>query len=179
MNHKSAFIRRGFIYLLRNNLLFMGTSPGTLGSRASNLRSRDILYKPQGQQLLFLGNFSSPATKEVYRGLYTEEYHRSAASFINILAQPFSSLFSFIFENGIIGTLLLLLCLFYSMRVFINYHNIHAIESCLMICLIFLWGIFDTIWERPFIMGVFYLILAINFRSLQSESTASDKYVPQ
>jgi hypothetical protein len=179
MNHKAMFIERGFKHIIDNGLVLTGTSAGTLGSRASNVRASDILYKPQGVKLGFLGVYSSEATKKVYEGLYTAEYHRSAKSFIKILALPFSSFISFVFENGIFGLIILLSCLIYLLKIFLKSSHPLAMESVFLVFIILLFGIFDTIWERPFIMGIFYLILAINFRSLQNESPASDKYISQ
>ncbi len=158
-NHKFLFIRRGWEYILRNNLVFIGTSPGTLGSRASNLRARDILFKPEGAKLAFLPAYSSAATKEVYNNLYSEEYFKKAASCSSTLALPFSGFFSFLFENGVIGMILLLLIVGSLIKVY--YRGLPG--PIFLILFIFLWGIFDTVWERPFIMGFFYLILRLDY----------------
>ena len=163
MNHKLLFIKRGFQYLLRNNLILVGTSPGTLGSRASNVRARDTLYKPDGPKLSFLTIYSSPATKEVYHNLYFKAYHKSAAFVINTLALPFSSVFSFCFENGLIGLIILLICIFSVVRTFLRSNSPIALEGILIMLIVILWGLFDTIWERPFVMGLLYLILSANF----------------
>jgi hypothetical protein len=158
-NHKFLFIKRGWEYILRNNLVFIGTSPGTLGSRASNLRARDILFKPEGAKLAFLPAYSSAATKEVYNNLYSEEYFKKAASCSSTLALPFSGFFSFLFENGVIGMILLLLTVGSLIKVY--YRGLPG--PIFLILFIFLWGIFDTVWERPFIMGFFYLILRLDY----------------
>gem|GEM_PF-5873266 len=174
MNHKYLFIRRGLDYLKQNNLLLIGTSPGTLGSRASNIRARDVLYKPEGPKGRFLKTYSSQATKEVYDGLFTEDYHERASIYINILSLPFSSFFSFLFENGLIGMLALLLCIFVLVRQFFICGGIYSIESIFLIFLVFSWGTLDTVWERSFLMGLFYLLISINLKFVKYESTSSN-----
>lgn len=169
VNHKVLFIKRGFEYIWNNRLFLIGTSPGTLGTRASNLRARDILYKPDGSKLNFLPVYSSPATKKVYDKLYTEEYFKQAGHRSSTLAMPFSGFFAFFFENGLIGIIFLFFILTTVVKSFLKYNNSLSLESVFLLLSVFLLGIFDTVWERPFIMGFLYLVLGTNYYEIKNK----------
>lgn len=101
VNSKYIFFNRVWIDIWHDSPLnwLLGTGPGTLGSRASNILSGDLLYKSYSA---FLSS-TSEWSYAYMRGLWTEELATNIGNYSAILSYPFSGLSSIKAELGILG----------------------------------------------------------------------------
>ena len=107
LNSKYVFFTRVWIDILNDSPIswLVGTGPGTLGSRASNILSADVLYK---ETTAFLSS-SSEWTRMYMKGLWTEELALLISNYSAVLSYPFSGISSLKAELGFPGLIAYLL----------------------------------------------------------------------
>jgi len=169
-NHKYIFYQRIFTQLPKEYSLLVGTGPGTLGSRASNARTYDTMYKPRGKRLpSFIPPFSSEPTRKYLADLYTEEYASVATERSAVLSFPFSGISSITGELGLIGLIMFFFILFLSIgkmeKTLIESNNPclkqFALTTILAIFTIIPLLFFDNYQEKPQLMFPLYLLTAL------------------
>lgn len=173
INSKYTFFNRVWLDIYNQHQInwIFGTGPGTLGSRASNILSADILYKLDESALSKLQN-SSAWTKKYMQGLWTQELADNIKYYSAILSYPFSGITSIKAEIGLIGLAL------YTWLIFRIGKNLYAtvnfrspaltdhvkLSLSLSLCIYYLALFFDNFHEQPSI-GYLLLFLCAIFSS--------------
>lgn len=172
-NHKFIYFQRTISPDNRGVLQYiLGTGPGTCGSRASNARAYDVLYKKKTDFKLptFISPYSSSHTVNILGDLYTEAYAIRSGQRSALLGNPFNSISAIFIEFGVIGFGIFLALIYaivrISIRVF-NNNNSNAADKNIAIGMIILIGMIiissfvDQILERGVIMYLFWLTLIL------------------
>jgi hypothetical protein len=108
--HKSLYYKRIIVDLKNHYNPFIGTGPGTLGSRSSNARSYDMMAKSSGSiKIPFISSFTSQPAKEYLVDLYNSDYQLNLSGYSALLSYPFSEITTILGELGYIGILLYLM----------------------------------------------------------------------
>lgn len=185
-NHKLVYIQRAIDVKNRNLLQYLiGTGPGTCGSRTSNARASDVLWKDPKKFSLpgFIPKHSSKYTKFFLGDLYTPKYAfakwRSA-----LLGNPFNSFASIFIEFGLIGYLVFLMIPISNTRFcvqILNGPSVRASDKAWTFGLIIfgaslvIVSFVDQILERAVAMYLFWFIMAITL-TIRDEVDEKEPY---
>ena len=170
LNHKYVFLERALSDIPENyGSWWTGTGPGTVGSRASNVRAYDTMYKEEERKRLIAKLFTahtSPPAARFFSDLFQEGFAKSSRFRSTTLSQPFSSLISVFVETGIIGFVLLAAFFanvaYLSLRCALHSSSVYAHTGIMVyvmtICLFGL-AFFDTYLERPTMMTAYWIFV--------------------
>ncbi|HCR17601.1 MAG TPA: hypothetical protein DIU35_08960 [Candidatus Latescibacteria bacterium] len=177
VNHKYVFLQRALGAIPRQfDTLLTGTGPGTVGSRAANLRAYDTMYKSPSQADVIsriLPAYTGLVARSYFSDLYQEEFAKVAKWRSGTLSQPFSSLISLFVEFGIVGLLLFGTFVWNLLRttVEISARNVDDLFARMgltvyltTLCLSCM-TIFDTYLERPTLMIAYWLFAGLVLQS--------------
>jgi hypothetical protein len=173
INHKYIFLTRALHDIPEQYGTWLtGTGPGTVGSRASNIRAYDTMYKDPNRldytSKIMSAHTSLPA-RRYFSDLYQETFAKAAKYRSASLSQPFSSLISLFVELGIVGLLLFGSFLWCLMRVSIMnaashpdpfFRRLSLMFYFLTLCLLSI-SVFDTYFERPTVMTVYWIFAGL------------------
>jgi hypothetical protein len=144
----------------------LGVGPGSLASKASNMLSADILWKPDGGIANLLPVSSSSWTKDYMAGLFGYRVVDKIPYVSAVLVYPFSGFISIKAELGLLGLALYLYVNFYMLKKGI-YGRDSSLNKTLALSgvVIFISLLFDNYHEQLPIIGLFFLFLGLNTAS--------------
>lgn len=184
VNHKYVFLERAFDEIPNAyDSWVLGTGPGTVGSRASNIRAYDTMYKTDAKLEMIsrvLPAYTSPPARAYFSDLYQEGFATTSTYRSATLSQPFSSLISLLVETGVGGFLVFAGVLFHLMRIGLQVGRDHPDRAAqglglatysVTLCLAIL-ALFDTYLERPTMMTAYWILVGMTAQSLRQARVA-------
>lgn len=181
VNSKYVFYNRVWFDIFHDSYLnwLAGTGPGTLGSRAGNILSSDVLYKTSST--LDSWSASSLWTRNYMRGLWTEELASSIGNYSAILSYPFSGLLSIKAELGLIGLIIYYTSIFsvsFSLAKSVNYKSpspIDTLRLTLSISMLIyaLLLFFDNYQEQPSVAYLLYFLCGISYYNTKNPNNVT------
>ena len=184
-NHKYKFLVRAVSDIPATfGTWIIGTGPGTAGTRASNLRAYDTMYKtPQQLEMAedTFNAFTSTPARRYFSDLYQEGFAKSSTHRSATLSQPFSSLISLLVETGFCGLLLFSFFVWRLLRTlarmcgsdrdpFVRRVSLALLLGTLAVGIL---SFFDTFLERPTMMLPFWILLSLVIVGGQRPSAAA------
>jgi hypothetical protein len=163
--HKAIFFKRSVTEIHQARATWLtGTGPGTVGTRAANIRATDTLYKVKTLLPSWIEPFTSAPAKRHFVDLYQSDFATSRQYYSAMLTLPFSSLISLWVELGVPGMAIAVLFLVSVLKA--SGRVVHksdcesdsriafaASAACLALAGL---GWLDTVFERPTLMVVFW-----------------------
>jgi len=179
-NNKVVFYQRALDTDNRNVFQYlMGTGPGTIGSRSSNLRAYDTLYKKAEKKNdattrtslpSFIPPFSSYWTRNYLADLYEEDYAEAAGFRSALLGNPFNSAVAIFFEFGVVGFILYTSIFIGFIRKSLKLINLEVLGAndrsillgvILLSTVIYVLSFVDQSFDRPFNMFFYWAFIGL------------------
>lgn len=184
-NPKYELYRRCLNENIQNPLFaIIGRGPGTFGSRVSNARAADILYKSEIKLPNFIPLTTNQDYKNVMAGLYEQSFAKRSKS--GAMQNPFSSFIGIVMEMGLIGSALfitiLLIIIRYCIISFLTekdvYWSAFFLSTISFVVLILYVSLFDQYFETPALMMPFWIMISVALKRdyFNKHEFYSDKY---
>lgn len=171
-NQKAVLYKRVFSSMRQEEelLWWVGTGPGTFGSRAANTLAYDVLYKETQKIPSFIPPVSSPWTRKYLGDLMTQDLVEIVLFRSAVLASPVSGIVALKAELGWPGFILFLLAILaFSFSLipgkgnFLNRANSQMISIYWLLLPLLM--IFDNYQEKPVITFPLILLTAVLLQS--------------